>query len=209
MCKNAFERPEKALIAGPADEGIDGAADEGVGVPILNVQWDDPEEANPDVELSSAVTREATTDPPQPMVQSSGTWLQSTRGVAFRSGQHVPKAKRSLRPFFFHARSANVLGRRLSLPQPDSVGTLTGRARICHLHVRDWLSRWPLPVQRLRHRLRKVRRTSPLWVLVIDRREKPIGPRSVRILNFLSTLRICTTTTMPEDILPETGRPRV
>ena len=50
--------------------------------------------------------------------------------------------------FFFLARSANVLGRRPSLPQPDSVGTLTGRARICHLHVRDWLSRWPLPVQR-------------------------------------------------------------
>ena len=49
---------------------------------------------------------------------------------------------------FFLPRLANVLGRRPSLPQPDSVGTLTGRARICHLHVRDWLSRWPLPVQR-------------------------------------------------------------
>ena len=53
-----------------------------------------------------------------------------------------------VRSFFFPSKSANVLGRRPSLPQPDSVGTLTGWARICRLHVRDWLSRWPLPVRR-------------------------------------------------------------
>ena len=35
------------------------------------------------------------------------------------------------------------------LPQPDSAATFPGWPRSCHLHVKDGLSRWPLPVQRV------------------------------------------------------------
>ena len=44
-------------------------------------------------------------------------------------------AKAACCPSFF-SRSADVLGRGPSLPQPDSVGTLTGWARISHLDSR-------------------------------------------------------------------------
>ena len=61
--KDSFEGAEDALIAGPSDERVDDVVDEGMGVgPILDVGWEDPEEADPDCELSAAALRKAKAD---------------------------------------------------------------------------------------------------------------------------------------------------